>query len=385
VLGLFALSFLSFATAPSFASELDEIKAAIKDNGAKWVAGETSVSKLPPELRKMRVNLKEPKLTGAEKFLPINEALAVDLPYSLDWRAYGNPSANFVTPVRNQGDCGSCWAFGTTAALESYKLRTLPQNYSVDTLNLSEQQLVSCSGAGNCGGGYIAPASDYIKNPGLVTEAAFPYSATNAACPKTLNNPFERIGAYYYVATTVPSLSAIKYALNEFGPLVTTMRVYTDFFSYTSGNYERAWGRYEGGHVVLIVGYDDATESFLVKNSWGEGWGNEGYFNIAYSQMTNFVQFGYYTQAYQETPCSNSLTSTDASFPKGGGAGNVKVTSNCTWTANSNVSWIKITSGASGSGTDDVWYSVSPNTGKKSRTGTISIAGKTFTVTQSNN
>jgi C1A family cysteine protease len=76
------------------------------------------------------------------------------------------------------------------------------------------------------------------------------------------------------------------------------MNVYNDFFSYVSGIYSYTKGRLAGGHVVLIVGYDDANEYFIVKNSWGDEWGDAGYFKIAYSQLTSVVKFGQYTILY---------------------------------------------------------------------------------------
>ena len=105
----------------------------------------------------------------------------VGAPPSLDWR---NNGGNFVTPVRNQGGCGSCWAFATTAALESSVLRA--ENTPGVDLNLSEQVLISCGSsggndAGSCSGGYISYASDYIRNTGLPLETCYPYTGETAA------------------------------------------------------------------------------------------------------------------------------------------------------------------------------------------------------------
>jgi C1A family cysteine protease len=77
------------------------------------------------------------------------------------------------------------------------------------------------------------------------------------------------------------------------------MNVYADFFSYVSGVYSYTKGTYQGGHAVLIVGYDHTYQYFIVKNSWGDDWGEAGYFKIAYSQLTNVVKFGQYTILYQ--------------------------------------------------------------------------------------
>jgi len=383
--GLVMVVLLFFVSAFSFASELDGIRAAIKEKNAKWIAGETSVSGLPVELRKERLGLIKPKVTDAEKPVSVEPPL-LGLSPSLDWRL--NPY-NYVTPVRDQGNCGSCWAFATTGALESY---TLIKNNQPDTdTDLAEQILVSCSRAGSCGGGYIDRASDFIQDTGLPEESCYPYTAANGNCRRACTDwrlNTDRIDSWLYVATTLPTVDAIKNALYVYGPLVTTMDVYTDFFSYKSGIYSYTSGSYEGGHAVLIIGYNDDNQYFIAKNSWGTGWGEGGFFNIAYSQISYPVEFGYWTIAYkQESSCTYSISPTNQSFPAAGGSGTLTVTADtsCSWTAVSNASWITITSGSSGTGNGLVQYSVAPNIKKKSRTrtGTITVAGQRFTVTQS--
>ena len=383
ILGSVMVFFLLSVSTLSFASELGKIKTAIKGKKAKWIAEETSVSGLPPELRKLRVSLHKngDADTGGETLAmpPVSEA-----PTSLDWR-----NSNYVTPVRDQGNCGSCWAFATTGALESYVL--IKNNTPGVDENLSEQVLVSCSGAygaGSCSGGYIDRASSYIRDAGLPDEPCYPYAGTNGNCGDACtywNSNTQRIGSWSYVATTSPTVDAIRNALVSYGPLVTTMDVYTDFFYYKSGIYSYTYGKYEGGHAILIVGYNDANQYIIVKNSWGTGWGEGGFFNIAYSQINPTVQFGYRTIAYHlEAPCTYSISPTSKSFPVEGGSGSITVSAGtkCSWTAVSHTSWVTITSGSGGTGNGTVNYSVAANAGSSSRTGTMIIAGQTFTVTQ---
>jgi C1A family cysteine protease len=294
-----------------------------------------------------------------------------------------------VTSVRDQGNCGSCWAFATTGALESYTL--IKNNQPNTDVDLSEQILVSCSHAGSCGGGYIDRASDFIRDTGLPEESCYPYTANNGNCRRACKDwrlNTDRIDSWFYVATPSPEADVIKNALYTYGPLVTTMDVYTDFFSYKTGIYSYTWGTYEGGHAVLIIGYyeDDENQYFIAKNSWGIGWGEGGFFNIAYSQIGDPVEFGYWTIAYnQEETCTYSISPTKQSFPAKGGSGTINVTTdtNCSWTAVSNASWITINSGSSGTGNGSVEYTVSQNETRKRRTGTITVAGQRFTVTQS--
>jgi hypothetical protein len=379
LISLLLLSMSAFA----FGGELDEIKGAIQARRARWHAGETAVSRLHPNLRRLRVGLIKPEISGVETFVS-GAAPPTGLDPSLDWRSN---NGNYVTGVRDQGNCGSCWAFATTGALES---NCLINNGSLSDLNLAEQVLVSCSRAGSCSGGYIDRASDYIRDTGLPGESCYPYTATNGKCAKACPNwqpSAYGISSWSYVATTKPTVDTVKNALATYGPLVTTMDVYTDFFYYQGGIYSYSYGSRQGAHAILIAGYDDPGQYFIVKNSWGTDWGEQGFFRIAYSQVTNLVKFGYYTIAYHpESACTYGIAPTGKSFPGSGGSGviNVSAGDSCPWNAVSNASWITITSYPSGDGNGTVTYNVAPNPSSRStRKGTITIAGSlTFTISQ---
>ena len=343
------------------------------------------MSKLPEQERKLRLGHVKPRLTGAEPVLTADPP-STGAPTSVDW----SYPTNYVTPVRDQGGCGSCWAFAAAGALESHSLIKLSK--PGQDLNLSEQVLVSCGGAGSCGGGSIGSASNYIRDKGLPLEDCFPYTATNNLCTSACTayqSDTYRVQSWAYVATTSVSVEAIKNALVTYGPLVTTMDVYADFFSYHGGVYSYASGAYQGGHAILIVGYDDTAQCFRAKNSWGTGWGEGGFFRIAYSAVGNPVYFGEFTIAYngaapqppppapdpQPTACTFTISPTSKTFTDKGGKGNVSVTTGagCSWTASPGSGWVKFTSGASKTGSGTVTYSVDTNLTNTMRTTSIGI------------
>lgn len=299
-----------FTATLSSAANLDVIREAINKKGAKWTAGETSVSKLTDREKKRRLGLIKPNKTDLpatelDRIVSLDGPLA-DLPETFDWRANGG---YYVTPVKNQGNCGSCWAFATAAALESYNL--IKDNTPGFDDNRAEEILLSCSGAGSCNGGYPSSASSYIRDTGLPPESYFPYTASSSddSCgnaPPGWEDFTSGIDSWVYITTSSASVDVIKNALYTYGPLVTTLEVYDDFYSYENGVYEYTTGKNLGGHAVLLVGYtDDPSVSgggyFIVKNSWGTWWGEGGYFNIAYSEIGSPVYFGEWTIAYRQS------------------------------------------------------------------------------------
>lgn len=283
------------AAAPQLAAELDALRQAVREGGARWVVVETPLSGLTPEqMRGYLGALETPReiREAMPKFSAQAEPQA--LPAALDWRSNGGGS--YVTGVRNQAGCGSCWAFATTAALESRALITVAQ--TGEDFDLAEQTLVSCSGAGSCAGGYLGQSAAFLESTGLPTESCHPYTAENgscgAACADRLQSSY-RTQSSLAVDRTVADL---KQALVQHGPLPVGMHVFSDFQSYGSGVYSHVSGNYLGGHAVAVVGFDDAAACFIVKNSWGDNWGEGGFFRIAYTEVSTATSFGADALAY---------------------------------------------------------------------------------------
>ena len=205
------------------------------------------------------------------------------IPSSFDWRNYSG--FDFVTPVKNQGSCGSCWAFATVGGVEA-KIKIVRNDSSFD-VNLAEQDLVSCGvplgfyiGAGGCAGATLEDPLDYIKNTGIVDQACFPYSSSDEACSDKCFSADKRlwkIDDYGYVP---PSQNSIKEYLVSKGPIIVSISVGNggwngDVYMCNPGT---------SNHAVVIVGYNDTGRYWIVKNSWGSNWNGDGYFKIGYGQ-----------------------------------------------------------------------------------------------------
>jgi len=212
------------------------------------------------------------------KTAPPAATASIEIPESFSWTNY--QGSNYLTPVKNQLNCGSCWAFATLGSLEGV-IRAYYNNPHLN-INLSEQDLVSCSSAGDCGWGCADKAAKFIKNNGITTEECFPYTASNSPCSRCsdwLQNKWS-IAGYNDVPLNE---EAIKKALITKGPLITYITVYSDFMAYQGGIYSHVTGKRVGlGHLIVLVGYGsyDGKTYWICKNSWGTAWGEAGYFKI---------------------------------------------------------------------------------------------------------
>jgi cathepsin L len=294
---------------PAIKQTLARIRTEIRQKSLRYKVGYTTALDKPRT--KLLGDVDDPKLTVAWRravnvkaatllkrdveartaALKVNPALKARLPElrpitcSASSRAFNWRDRGKVTPVKEQ-DCGNCWAFAAVGAYEaSYLLRNNV------TLDASEQYINDCAetdagvDAGSCGGGLAAKALEHMVREGSATEASVPYTATNRACTDPLTP--QNAVAWGFVDASVehPTTQQIKQAICTYGPVTTRMRVVSDnFFAYTEGVYNEAVASDSsgGGHAVVLVGWDDDRGAWLMKNSWGEDWGESGYCWIAY-------------------------------------------------------------------------------------------------------
>lgn len=201
-------------------------------------------------------------------------ANVTDIPPSVDWRAKGA-----VTNVKDQGRCGSCWAFSTVVAVEG-----INQIKTNQLVSLSEQELIDCDTQENqgCNGGLMDLAFDFIKNKGgISTEQIYPYRAVDGRCDaQKMNSPVVSIDGHEDVPANDED-ALLKAVANQ--PVSVAIEASGfDLQFYSEGVFNGACGK-ELDHGVAIVGYGttlDGTKYWIVKNSWGSEWGEKGYIRM---------------------------------------------------------------------------------------------------------
>lgn len=289
---LFPAAFAQDETGNICYVDIEALQMQAREEGWTFTVGENPATNYPLE---DLCGLREPAgWRETARFVEFTPSM--DLPASYNWCDEG-----ICTPVKNQGSCGSCWAFATVGPLElNIKWK---DGQEVD---LSEQWLVSCNQEGwGCGGGWWAHdyhefATDPCGGTGTVDEAEFPYSATDEPC----NCPYDHdylIDTWGYVggSSSIPSIAAAKQALLDYGPLSVACCVNTAFQGYTGGVFNGPTCS-DVNHGVTLVGWDDSQGTsgvWIIRNSWGPGWGEGGYMRIEYGvcdmcYAAAFVDYG---------------------------------------------------------------------------------------------
>jgi C1A family cysteine protease len=278
---VFAVALLGASITASAASILsaESIQTQLTRKKADWVARDNWVNRLSKEEVKRMLGFPGKVRYGKElvvkpAFSPLAGTDAVD------WRA--KDGKNWVTPVLNQGNCGSCVAYATIGTLETQM--NITRSAPFLNMRYSTDMLFACGGGGCDSGWYPSAAASFLQNTGVTDEACMPatMSATgvDVSCDMKCSDSSSRMQKIAS-SSTPANVEATKAALKR-GPLVTTLDVYSDFIVYGSGVYKHTTGDYLGGHAVSIVGFDDAKRAWIIRNSWGPDWGDHGFAYVSY-------------------------------------------------------------------------------------------------------
>jgi C1A family cysteine protease len=316
---------LKVSASPAVAAKLASVRAEMKEQNLTYTVGATQASTRKPEDLFGTI---EPKAISAEAMKAQDKAnAAIIIKAEAQMKAAGiavpklhnsassggvsagpavsaTPSSFFtgytvLPPVRDQGNCGSCWAFAACAMYETAFRKWYGTGRNVD---MSEQDIVDCgrtwggADAGSCSGGWSDRAFDYIKCFGATTESQRPYVGYNQACAARPKNFF----AWCWGQYGSNNIQQIKDVVYGYGSMVTYIKAKnTPFMYYTGGiiNGPLSSGGLGIDHAITIVGWNDAYQSWIVRNSWGTDWGYGGYGYIRYNAL-NIGVYNYWIYPY---------------------------------------------------------------------------------------
>jgi PKD repeat protein len=283
-----------------FAEKLLAVRFSIKQRGLHWVAGDTPVARKSYAEKKRFFGGKVPNLAGLEYYVggifqipssssasPVSANAAVTTaagasPYVSDFSWRNKHGQSWLTGVRDQGGCGSCWAFGSTGATEL--LTNLYFNRHID-LDLSEQEALSCMSGGTCAGGVPESVLDYITQNGIFEESCFPYTATDQMCSSECSGPVENVKIGGRVPFNDDSEDTLK-------SMILTSSVSMGIFNWWHVLTLAGYRTLKVGDSFYIRNYDQSIQWITItaadtdligktvwefKNSWGPLWGDNGY------------------------------------------------------------------------------------------------------------
>jgi hypothetical protein len=321
---------------------VESVAGEIQSEGLPWTAAPNELTALPQAERVKHLGLiitpeEQARLAAETAQMAAQEQLAFGAefaaPTAVNWQSQG-----YVTPVKNQGGCGSCVSFCSCSVIESaVRIKLQNPSYAID---LSEGFMQFCGG-GNCNGWGLTSGLDYAKSTGVTDEACMPYQAQNMNCAASRcsdwQNRLTKITNYSGHAT----MAARKDAIANIGPVLAGMAVFNDFFAYSSGMYVKTSGSgFAGYHCISVVGYDDNQQCWIIKNSWGTGWGESGFCRIRYNQADLLIDtdWMFYTVAVTVQPVWYSNVTVTQTF--------ATVHSQNAWAYFQGIGWRRIQTGS---------------------------------------
>ncbi|KAJ6234023.1 tubulointerstitial nephritis antigen-like 1 [Anaeramoeba flamelloides] len=259
-----------------------------------WIAGTTKFSDWKTEDIKSFLKTDLKYSTPSDR---VDNSWSTDLPDSYNFEEdYAQCSGH----VQNQAKCGSCWAFGTATSFAKRRCRA---GLDTELVLYSEQELVSCDNSDSgCNGGNPEMACEFVVNTGLVSYDCFPYTSgngNNGQCKnECVTGTWDPKKMVANSCTEYQGVQDIATAIYTKGPVCSTMEVYADFLQYKGGIYKHTTGELLGGHAITTVGWGVENDQayWIVQNSWGTTWGEDGFFRIVRGtndcQIENFVIAG---------------------------------------------------------------------------------------------
>mmetsp|Transcript_23364 Transcript_23364/g.22989 ORF Transcript_23364/g.22989 Transcript_23364/m.22989 type:complete len:308 (-) Transcript_23364:42-965(-) len=286
---MYKLVLIGLLASASFAEERvlrEEMVEYLKTHAKTWTPMEVSENPLNRFSKPELLGLLGTIANQDSDSLAIFESDLTSTPSTFDGR---DEFGDCVHPIRDQASCGSCWAFGASEVLSDRLC--IESDGSLDIV-LSPQDMVSCDGRNyGCSGGYLSRAFSYLESDGIVSEACYPYTSGKFGISGSCASSCTGKGSFtkYYCAKGSSSkaygIDAIKKQLMD-GPVEVDFDVYEDFYYYKEGIYSQTSTNYQGGHAVKFVGWgaEGSVNYWIVANSWGEGWGEKGFFRIKHGE-----------------------------------------------------------------------------------------------------
>ena len=302
-----------------------KFKVAITEAMKKKLAEITGLKPPNEKKEKQRIKKREKqnqkiikKIEKEKKLIPKGDVLPQILPKKIKPTFTCNPARKefdwrknkVVTQIKNQQTCGSCWTFTSASVIESaFLMKRMKKNKNAgkaeNQLDISEQNLLDCSvyphgrkSVGSCQGGWYGGVFEYLTNHNAALEYQAPYKNRKGKCFLKFKKKSQeniRTLTYGYVGDfpEAPSVKQIKKALCDFGPLASSVKVTKLFQAYSGGVFDehaKVTAPNDVNHAITLVGWNEQKKSFLIKNSWGEKWGEKGYMWIEYG--SNNIGYG---------------------------------------------------------------------------------------------